>query len=79
MKLSFGNVTLELNVFNMCKQPREEENENKEADMIETIVEDYIEKGSSTDPLELCLTNSFESNMQLEHEISNICSLLDCA
>jgi hypothetical protein len=22
MKLSFGNMTLEMNVFNICKQPR---------------------------------------------------------
>ena len=27
MNLSFGNMTLELNVFNMCRQPNEE-NEN---------------------------------------------------
>jgi len=79
MKLSFGNMTLKLNVFNMCKQPYEEEDESEEGDMIETIVEDHIQKGSSTDPLEMCLINSFESNIQLDPEISDICSLLDCA
>ncbi|KAK4856886.1 hypothetical protein QYF36_022328 [Acer negundo] len=39
MNLSFGNMTLELNVFNMCKQPRDEEDESEEANMIEVIVE----------------------------------------
>ena len=29
MNFSFGNMTLELNVFNMCRQPNEE-NENKD-------------------------------------------------
>ncbi|KAI9186935.1 hypothetical protein LWI28_022453 [Acer negundo] len=29
MYLSFENMTLELNVFNMCKQPRDEENESE--------------------------------------------------
>ena len=27
MNFSFGNMTLELNVFNMCKQPYNEDNE----------------------------------------------------
>ena len=77
--MSFGNMTLELNVFNMCKQPHEEEDDNEEANLIEAIVDDYLKKGHSSDPLETCLLNSFESSMQLDHDISNICSLLDCA
>ncbi|XP_073137090.1 uncharacterized protein [Henckelia pumila] len=40
MKLSFGNMTLELNVFNLCKQPSINEDEDDNA--IETIVEENI-------------------------------------
>ena len=69
-------MTLELNVFNLCKQPYEED-ENEEANMIETILSDYIQTGSNSDPLEVSLVNSFESSMHLDHDISNICSLLD--
>ncbi|TXG57911.1 hypothetical protein EZV62_015740 [Acer yangbiense] len=38
MNLSFGNMTLELNVFNMCKQPRDEEYESEETNMIGVII-----------------------------------------
>ena len=36
LKLSFGNMTLELNIFNTCKQPKDEEDVH-EVDLIETI------------------------------------------
>ncbi|PON62578.1 hypothetical protein PanWU01x14_136930, partial [Parasponia andersonii] len=76
MKLSFGNMTLQLNVFNLCKQPHEED-ENEEVNVIETILSDCVQTGSNLDSLEVCLVNSFESSMHLDHDISNICSLLD--
>ena len=69
-------MTLERNVFNFCKQPYEED-ENEEANMIETILSDYVQTGSNSDPLEVSLVNSFESGMHLDHDISNICSLHD--
>jgi hypothetical protein len=37
MKLSFGNMTLEMNVFNICKQPGDD-NDSQEVDVIEEIV-----------------------------------------
>ena len=46
MNLSFSNMTLELNVFNMCKQPHHQEdddNENEEIDLIEPIIEEHIQ------------------------------------
>ena len=39
MQLSFGNMTLELNIFNICKQPANNEDVDKEVYMIETIVQ----------------------------------------
>ena len=39
LKLSFGNMTLELNIFNACKQTRDEVDVH---DLIETIVKVQI-------------------------------------
>ena len=41
MKLSFGNMTLETNIFRVSKQPNME-NEIKEADVIQALSEEYI-------------------------------------
>ena len=38
LKLSFGNMTLELYIFNTCKQPKDEEDVH-EVDLIETLVQ----------------------------------------
>jgi hypothetical protein len=46
MKLSFGNMTLEMNVFNICKQPGDD-NDLKEVDFIEKLVYDQFENTSS--------------------------------
>ncbi|KAI5347439.1 hypothetical protein L3X38_015318 [Prunus dulcis] len=43
MQLSFGNMTLELNIFNICKQPANSEDVDKEVYMIETIVQNLQE------------------------------------
>ena len=51
MNLSFGNMTLELNVFNMCKQPHHQEdddNKNEEIDIIEPIIEEHIQDENFT-------------------------------
>jgi hypothetical protein len=39
MKLSFGNLTLEMNIFNICKQPGHD-NDLHEVDFIEKLVHD---------------------------------------
>ena len=38
MKLSFGNMTMEMNVFNICKQPGDD-NDLQEVDHIEELVQ----------------------------------------
>ena len=46
MQLSFGNLTMELNIFYLCKKqfhPEEEEG-LKEACMIENLVEEYCDQ-----------------------------------
>ena len=42
MKLSFGNMTLEMNIFNICKQPRDN-NDLQEVDLVEELVYDQFE------------------------------------
>jgi len=37
MKLSFENMTLKMNVFNICKQPRDDK-DLQEVDVIEKLV-----------------------------------------
>jgi hypothetical protein len=42
MKLSFGNMTLEMNIFNICKQ-LVENNDLQEMDFTEKLVHDQFE------------------------------------
>ena len=42
MKLAFGNMTMELNVFDLAKQPGDDE-EVKELDRIDTLVDKHLE------------------------------------
>jgi len=42
MKLSFGNMTLKMNIFNICKQPGDN-NDLQEVDLIEELVHDQLE------------------------------------
>ena len=42
MKLSFENMTLEMNIFNICKQPGDD-NDLQEVDLIEELVYDPFE------------------------------------
>lgn len=43
MKLSFGNMKVEMNVFKVAKQPNDEM-ELEELDLIQTLSEEYFEK-----------------------------------
>ena len=42
MKLSFKNMTLEMNIFNICKQPGDD-SDLQEVDLIEELVYDQFE------------------------------------
>jgi len=46
MKLSFGNMTLEMNIFNICKQPGDD-NDLQEVDFTEKLVYDQCQSTSS--------------------------------
>jgi len=46
MKLSFGNMTLEMNIFNICKQPGDD-NDLQEVDFTEKLVHDQFQTTSN--------------------------------
>jgi len=46
MKLSFENMTLKMDIFNICKQPRDD-NDLQEVDFIEKLVHDQFQTTSS--------------------------------
>ena len=80
MNLSFDNMILELNVFNMCKRPHHQEDddsENEEIYIIEPIIEEHIQDKNFTNYVEICFAGSFESSKELNCDIANICSILD--
>src|SRR5215813_14921610 len=61
----------------MYKQPYDEDNENKSMEIIEPILEEHIQEGSLSDPMDICEANFLESNKRLELYISDDFSLFD--
>ena len=53
MKISFGNITVELNIFHIRNQPLEYD-EVHQVCLIEDIREEILEESSMEDPLEAC-------------------------
>ena len=52
MQLSFGNMTTELNIFNIAKQPHNADDEIVDVDLIEALVDDIFLSNLSDDPLQ---------------------------
>ena len=75
MKISFGNMTVELNIFHISKQVLDNE-DICEVDMIESLVHDTFLQSSYEDPLEACL-KLFGCNFDIEHSIEEVNALLD--
>ena len=76
LKLSFRNMILELNIFNTCKQPRDEEDVH-EVDLIETLVQEQFNKTCFSDPLEASLVNSCDFNFDENSKIAYVDYLLE--
>jgi hypothetical protein len=67
MKLTFRNMTVELNIFNNCKQPGiDDDGEILEVDMIQTLVEDKFSHSMFSDPIEARLLNPMSDDIELE-------------
>ena len=56
MALSFGNMTDNLNIFNVIKKIRDDK-DVCEVNMIESVVQNYVDHVSYDDPLESCLVS----------------------
>ena len=56
MTLSFGNMTVNLNIFNVIKGMGDEEDVG-EVNMVDYVVQKYLDNVSHDDPLMLCLVN----------------------
>ncbi|XP_057491359.1 uncharacterized protein LOC130777083 [Actinidia eriantha] len=76
MRLKFGNMTCELNIFNIAKQIGDK-GEVQEINNIESIVEECMQTSLYSDPLELCLINPTNIEYNLNEEVKQIYSLLD--
>jgi hypothetical protein len=64
MKISFGNMTVELNIFHIKKQPLDYDQMNQVC-LIEEILDEVIEESSIKDPLEACLAH-FGEDLDLD-------------
>ena len=69
---------LKTNIFNTCKQPRDEEDLH-EVDLIETLVQEQFNKTYFSYPLEACLVNSCDFNFDENSKIAHIHCLLEFA
>ena len=56
MTLSFGNMTINLNIFNVIKEMGDEE-DVCEVNMIDSVVQKYVDHVSYDDPLISCLVS----------------------
>ena len=70
VKFSFGNMKLELNVFNMCKQQGNDD-EIHEANLIDTLMEEEFLLTSLSEPLEACLAHFANSDNETILEVVN--------
>jgi hypothetical protein len=64
MKISFGNMTVELNIFHIRKQSLDYDQMNQVC-LIEEIMDEVTEESSIEDPLEACLAQ-FGEDLDLE-------------
>jgi hypothetical protein len=74
MKISFGNMTVELNIFDISKRPRECD-EIGSACLIEEIIE---EESSTKDPLEACF-DQFGKDLDLDELLEQANAVLEFA
>jgi hypothetical protein len=77
MKISFGNMTVELNIFDISKQPLET-TEIGSACLIEEIIEDTIDETSIEDPLEACFAQ-FGEDLDLDKLLEQANAMLEFA
>jgi hypothetical protein len=77
MKISFGNMMVELNIFHTRKQPLDYDQMNQVC-LIEEILDEVIEESSIEDPLEACLAQ-FGEDLDLDKLMEQAETLLETA
>jgi hypothetical protein len=77
MKISFENMTVELNIFHIKKQPLDYDQMNQVC-LIEEILDEVIEESSIENPLEACLTQ-FGEDLDLDKLMEQADALLETA
>jgi hypothetical protein len=77
MKISFGNMTVELNIFHIRKQPLDYDQMNQVC-LIEEILDEVIEESSIEDTLEACLAQ-FGEDLDLDKLMEQADALLENA
>jgi hypothetical protein len=77
MKISFGNMMVELNIFQIRKKPLDYDQMNQVC-LIEEIMDEVIEESSIEDPLEACLAQ-FGEYLDLEKLMEQANVLLETA
>ncbi|XP_030947542.1 uncharacterized protein LOC115971675 [Quercus lobata] len=77
MQLTFGSMTLELNIFHVAKQPHEDD-DYAYVNLIGAVVQEEFNKNCFSDPLETLLNNSVSSyDLECDICVSENFSLLD--
>ena len=76
MKISFGNMTLEVNVFHIAKQPRDDD-ECYQTFLIDTLISEEVQLHSSSDDLDNLLRKSESENSGPCELANNIASFKD--
>ena len=69
-------MTFELNVFNTCKRPHHQEDDDNENEEID-LIEEHVQDGNFTNSVKIYFAGSFESSKELDCDIANICPTLD--
>jgi hypothetical protein len=77
MKISFSNMTMELNIFHIRKQPIDYDQMNQVC-LIEEILDEVIVESSIEDPLEACLVQ-FGEDLDLDKLMEQAKALLETA
>ena len=78
MQLSFGNITMELNIFNITKQPHSADDGIVDVDLIEILVDNTFFSNLSNDPLQTYLTH-FALDFDIDISVDEVNALLDSA
>ena len=77
MKISFGNMTVELDIFQIRKQPLDYDQMHQVC-LIEDIIDEVFKESSIEDPLEVCFAQ-FGEDLDLDKLIEQVYALLETA